>query len=418
MDRMNRRIISAMACCAAAGLCHTAAAQPQANIPLDPPLFSLRAGSPTLSIAIRPDDVLAVGPFVVFNNTGLGLGMPGDELDGLSGNRGEDISAGDCFAFLFSVDRMSFGAAPPDPALVPLGYYYNVADQAFRHQQAGDVFMTLDLFNCSTGFEPSVFNNNILVINQGDAGGVDLTLDPDDSPSEKEAPADPIDQVDAMKEEESGAIGFGVPIGTLFFSMRNGSPSLASLPINSGGAIFFDPNPFAAGTEQLYVGPGNLGLLPMDDIDAFIVFDNGDFVFTPGTDRVMFSLSRDSPSLGIAFSAADIFVSNGAGSFLVFAGAIESGLDFFDNITALELLPADDGVVAAIDHGIFALRGDMNCDTVVDALDVPGFVAVLLNPAQYALLHPDCDIRLGDMNGDGAIDGDDIQVFVDVLLGT
>jgi hypothetical protein len=56
--------------------------------------------------------------------------------------------------------------------------------------------------------------------------------------------------------------------------------------------------------------------------------------------------------------------------------------------------------------------GDLNCDGVVDVLDVDPFVLALVDPAGYAAEYPACDINLADMNGDGLANGGDIQPFV------
>lgn len=61
--------------------------------------------------------------------------------------------------------------------------------------------------------------------------------------------------------------------------------------------------------------------------------------------------------------------------------------------------------------------GDMNCDGVVDMLDVPALVQALIDPAGYMASYADCDITNGDLNVDTAVNGADIQGFVTVLFG-
>lgn len=56
-------------------------------------------------------------------------------------------------------------------------------------------------------------------------------------------------------------------------------------------------------------------------------------------------------------------------------------------------------------------KGDMNCDHVVNAGDLPLFVDALLGT--YA----GCDITLADMNSSGVADGDDIPLFTAALMG-
>jgi hypothetical protein len=60
--------------------------------------------------------------------------------------------------------------------------------------------------------------------------------------------------------------------------------------------------------------------------------------------------------------------------------------------------------------------GDMNCDGVVDLLDVDPFVLALLDPTGYAAAFPGCSIARADMNHDNAINGGDVQNFAGVLL--
>ncbi|MFO0972019.1 MAG: dockerin type I repeat-containing protein [Phycisphaerae bacterium] len=59
-----------------------------------------------------------------------------------------------------------------------------------------------------------------------------------------------------------------------------------------------------------------------------------------------------------------------------------------------------------------ALRGDMNCDGVINAADQPLFVAALLGLGSF----DGCDINRADMNGDGHINGRDAQSFVQALF--
>lgn len=60
--------------------------------------------------------------------------------------------------------------------------------------------------------------------------------------------------------------------------------------------------------------------------------------------------------------------------------------------------------------------GDLNCDDVVDLLDVAPFVQALVDPAGYAAAYPNCDILRGDTSGDGVVNGNDIEPFVDLLM--
>jgi hypothetical protein len=62
------------------------------------------------------------------------------------------------------------------------------------------------------------------------------------------------------------------------------------------------------------------------------------------------------------------------------------------------------------------LKGDMNCDGVVDPFDIEPFVTVLVDPTAYV---PDCAIcnaERADLNQDGDMDGEDVQGFAAALL--
>lgn len=60
--------------------------------------------------------------------------------------------------------------------------------------------------------------------------------------------------------------------------------------------------------------------------------------------------------------------------------------------------------------------GDMNCDCVVDIGDVEPFVLALLDPTDYGLTYPSCEILNADMQPDGNVDGADVQGFVALLV--
>jgi endonuclease/exonuclease/phosphatase family metal-dependent hydrolase len=65
----------------------------------------------------------------------------------------------------------------------------------------------------------------------------------------------------------------------------------------------------------------------------------------------------------------------------------------------------------------FWLRGDLNCDGLVNGLDISSFVLALLDPAAYAAQYPDCSTFNADFSGDGSVTSLDIDAFVAALLG-
>ena len=63
------------------------------------------------------------------------------------------------------------------------------------------------------------------------------------------------------------------------------------------------------------------------------------------------------------------------------------------------------------------LRGDVNCDGLVNAFDIDPFVLALSDPDAYAAAFPECDIAHADVNDDGLVNAFDIDPFVLVLTG-
>lgn len=382
--------------------------------PLDPlptPFYSFDLVSPqvtTTGAALHADDVLELppkapspqpprSPRVSIAGAALGMGLEGDELDGLSfANRGVPMTAS--LALLVSVDRATVGQAAAEPALVNMGLPYNVQDQAMRGQAAGDLFMTTHLFTRNgmiPALERLLGGNTALVINNYDEGGTEFSALPAGSAASNAS--DPQDEVDAAASTNgmttNGVRGFDPP-PILYYSASRASPSLGApghLPGNSGADLFAKfvmegTAPFA------YVLAADLGLHPLDDIDALLVFDDGQpGVFDIG-DQVIVSLTSDSPSLKMIpdGSAADIIsiAKNATGvQITLFARALDLGLGSGagspDNVDALEFFFCSDEVDCARRHAIRRV-GDMNRDQKVDLFDAHGFWSCFTGPGQPA----------------------------------
>jgi len=376
-----------------------------ARHPITPPLFSIDPNSPRVAQGFSSADVLLPFdpnipvdpnrpngpgfPSLVFRPHGLLLTRP-DNIDALSlPNLG--VAAADTFVLVFSVNRHSVGAVGPDPFLVSLGFPFNVQDQASKGQASGDAFMSLQLFN-GFGVVPAIENgiaaNNTLMINQGDAGGVDYSLTPDVSPVTPLAPGTPTGGVNAGAGSGGAAfiLGNGGPLArpipeVILFSLQRNSPSLP--PTLSGAAIFVDVNPTAAGGEFLYAQGIQLGLQPDDDIDGMIVFDDGDLQFLDPTDRVIFSLTPNSPSLGGPAGPADLFIAQPGAGFGLYASADALGL--------LPGLPPDPN--APLDN--------------IDMLDYAACADVLACVNDWAIGFVNCP---GDVDGDGDADLTDLSI--------
>jgi hypothetical protein len=65
-----------------------------------------------------------------------------------------------------------------------------------------------------------------------------------------------------------------------------------------------------------------------------------------------------------------------------------------------------------------ATTGDMNCDGVVNGLDISPFVLALINAAAYQAAYPSCDRMHADCSGNGVVDTGDISAFVTRLIGS
>ena len=365
-----------------------ALAQPHAIDPLPCPQLGVDALSPlndTLpgaasSVLKKP------GPHILYPGPNLGLNSPDDQLDGLSYDRSPVLQVSPFFLLLFGVDRESVGAVPPDPVLVSLNRPFNVFDQAYRQQQAGDLFLSTTPFTPAGPAIPPGFNppgrggNNTLAINQSDTGGVDQDLSPAKAPVQHAPGTSQDNSSNAAYPSGTAKGGFNF----LFFSVTSSSPSLMTLPgmpgAQSGADIFVDTDPTQPGGGELYASASSLGLIPTplgDDIDALVVFDNGNGVLDPGLDEILFSLARGSPTLGDGqFSAADIFVSYGTGTFMLFASAAELGLaPAIDNVDSLEVIPCQNPPDNDIyRHAIFLVwPGDYNQDGTLTEADCAAF---------------------------------------------
>ena len=112
----------------------SSASPPRNGLPI--PLYTLDSESPTIITGIaniHSDEILRKVdgneyPVTEVLANGLNLGRPADDLDGISFNR-IDVADLGSFILLFSVDRVTTGDVPPDPALVAQDVPFNVTDQ-------------------------------------------------------------------------------------------------------------------------------------------------------------------------------------------------------------------------------------------------------------------------------------------------
>ncbi len=389
-------------------LASAAPAAPPLN-PLPSPYYSFDLSSPSVSNNdVNANDILSLSlpyPVTLISAAALGLAAAGDDMDGLSGGNFL-ISPESSFSIRFSVTRESTGDTPPAIELVELGTPYNVKDQATRGQQAGDEFLSLDQFSL---LQPMArgeagLENNTLIKNNYDEGGSDYAARPETHANSMVSGL-PQDNVDALANFEPGE--------AIFYSATAASPSLLTLPgsENPSGASIFRLD---QGTISLYASYAALGLQQDDDIDAIVVFDtdaNGEF---SGDDRVLFSLTPDSPSLAAVpgagvNAAADVFIAAPGEAVALFTSAARLGLTGeTDDIDALEILPNVESRLQTVSHAIRSILGDFDDDADVDQQDLDSFNHCFGGEGQpYS---PGCE--RGDFDSDGDIDCRDSTKFV------
>jgi hypothetical protein len=172
-----------------------------------------------------------------------------------------------------------------------------------------------------------------------------------------------------------------------------------------------------------YATYDELGLQQQDELDGMIVIDWDGNRHFDGEDEVLFSLAPGSPSLASipdaspVGAAADIFVARPGQPPALFAAAAELGLGAAsDDVDALDIIcvEAARGRLAT-EHGIRSLRGDLNCDGLVNAFDIDPFVQALTSPPTYAANYPECNAGFADVDQDGSVTVFDIDAFVAVL---
>lgn len=66
-------------------------------------------------------------------------------------------------------------------------------------------------------------------------------------------------------------------------------------------------------------------------------------------------------------------------------------------------------------HWQWRYRGDLNCDGVIDELDIDAFVLALTDPPRYYSVYQLCSVALADVNCDGRVDAGDIESFIELL---
>ncbi len=175
------------------------------------------------------------------------------------------------------------------------------------------------------------------------------------------------DDLDALNEQPPSAvdvIGDGTLDDTVFFSLSEGSPSLAAFGRSPADILW------AAGIVEpgLYASAQTLGLQPGDDIDGMCISDVGfGSLYDPDFDTILFSLSADSPTLDdLGASGADVLRPGPSVHF----SAGQLGLRVADDVNAMKCFQKADPGVATVAVGDIwfcgpLFQGDV-CDTIID----------------------------------------------------
>lgn len=316
-------------------------------------LFSVRDQGPSsLNPRLIYERTGTGTPAVVGGGPGMGMLSPMDQLDDFGGVIPPDELDISALRFIvcFSVDPITVGEPPP-PFRVPLPPH-NVFDQAQKRQQPGDLFGSTEAYHRITGRLPSgpgapgmgLFNN-VLLRNQSKNyfGDKDFDLKPVVDPTVTVPVGTPLDDVDgSAMRDGSGALP------KAYYTLSSTSPSLSLLGGASGSDIFFDFNITAPGSESVFARFEQIGLRVGDDIDGLSVCDDNLNGVFDGTDQVLFSLKRGSPTLStLGASAADIFSFRAGGTLQIFETATNLGLRPGDNIDTLKMDPLIDNSALA-----------------------------------------------------------------------
>ncbi|MCA9293001.1 MAG: hypothetical protein KDA20_04225 [Phycisphaerales bacterium] len=336
---------------------------------------------------------------------GSGLGLGGDEIDGVSKAADDDE-----FVICWSVDPASEGSAV---ALFTARMFgpgiptFRVNDQHANNQAAGDTFVSTEAFNAGGVIPPLSLglNSNRLATNQGGLYIHDFDLLPNVNPNVLVPSGTPLDDVDGETHVPDPCFP---PL--LYFSLSGSSPSLLNLPgVPSGASIYGDPDINIAGDEFFFAGPLALGLTGLDDIDGITVRSSGapGVLFDPAIDYVLFSLAPGSPSLPLyGASPADVFIVDNLGT-RVLAQAGQLGLRGIDNIDSVETIRLDVDVAQTLLNRVFTdpCPADINNDGVVDLVDLAALLFAFgsADNPRYSF---------GDTNGDGVVDLMDLSIVL------
>ena len=338
-----------------------------ASAPARGQTFSIDVNSPEVVVGSEQPGNLyipaaAFGPVVppVVPPAVLNLNMTG-ELDALSFGRALNTFSTSA-AVVFSLDRGSAGVA-------------GTASSNEFNSGGGVSEQSSDVFHSKLAGTNTLFADGDGVVQAGNPNPAAFPLGTGEFPTYPFPPGPPPAvggaDLDAF-DLRANLFGPGSPTGRMFFSLD----SLSASPF-SGGDVLVDPTG-GGGLSNLYANEFSLGILPIpflpgsNDLDALVVYDDGDNSFAAGLDIVLFSLAPGSTYLGQSDPLTGV--------------AIEAGDVLIDAASAQAILGTPFGTGAAILHtaeslGLRTMRAGFQSSDNLNALDVvpePASVTLLV----------------------------------------
>ncbi len=337
------------------------------------------------------------------------FGLPAMELDALS--YGHDLGV----QLMFSVDEWA-GGDPLAPPLAP-----NMRSEgplAGLNEAAADVFVYNGPVNRTPVPVPGTGPNNRVFL---DGDGLGPSFAPGLGLLEPMAPGcffgcagDNLDalNINTLQNDIFGPIFFSLDSG--FIDPLDGPPlngATATGNAFAGGDILVSR---AGGAPVVYAPSVALGLdifgFDTDDLDALILIDDGDALYNPAVDRILFSVRRGSAVIGQPDSLTGTNIEEGDVLSVPIAGGFGTP-SLYIPAEALGLATVRSGTVQVSNFGdeldaldLF-LRGDLDGDGFVGIADLN----IIL--ANWNQLVPPGNLA-ADVNGDGFVGIADLNVIL------
>lgn len=183
-----------------------------------------------------------------------------------------------------------------------------------------------------------------------------------------------------------------------------------------------DGNIDGSGTKghSLFLGNGATGITIGFDTSAFGALPTHvGIVWTDGGSKrhvILEAFDADGASIG---TVEGYDIGDGSNS-VTTAEDRFFGVVYDAGVSKIHIYHGNSGGGIEVDHVQYGIesnvRGDMNCDGLVDFNDIDPFVVALTGEDNYAQQYPDCVYANGDIDCNGSVDFDDIDGFVDCVI--